>query len=837
MAEAIHHINSGSSSHLSFEELYRHSYNLVLNKHGELLYSGVSDTIAAHLAVERAKVSAQPDELLLPALRAAYEQHTVHMRMIRDILMYMDRTHVVQQRKLPIYEQGLSLFRSGVVQHADVAPRVQRLLLAAVRSHRSGAALDVALMRSVLSMLVDLAGGAGAGSGSAAGGASGVYGTLFEAPLLAESGQFFHDESREVLARSTCPEYCAYAERRLAEERARADAVMHGLTTGRLLSLVECKLVAEHALALIDAEGSGLAYQLEHDRYEDMGRLYRLTAASRTFVSWRPPAELVNSERDRERTALPVTVLKDSFKALVMRKGLALLFDAEAAKDPVKLIASLLDARDKYGRAVEAGFNGDRAFQLALKEAFENVVNRQEEGRPAASGPNLIPEALASYVDELLKGEARSLGEAELEEKLTRCVALFRTLSAKDVFEEYYKVATARRLLGGRVASEDVERLMIGKLKAECGANYTNKLEGMFADLHKSAAFMATFRRERRERLTAVAGPMDLDVTVLTAPNWSAAVRPLPMARMPPQLEAAIGEFQAFYLDKHSGRKLAWNCGKGTAEIRARFGLHGGSGPLRTYELTVSTYQMLILLAIAEAEAKAHASGAASSAACSSGGTGVAASPAVGLAVRDLAALEIPADELQRNLLSLCNPKMRLLTRIATAAASGGAGAGAGAGAGSTGSSAAPAPAARREMEAGDVFAINDAFTSKLLRIKVPLISLKSAQAAAAASVARSGSTGSTSSAAGGAGGAGDDAETLAAVEEGRKALLESVIVRIMKTRKHMEHNALMAEVVRMVSSRFAPDVPSIKRRIEHLIERDYLERSPDNHNMYSYLS
>lgn len=61
----------------------------MLNKHGELLYSGVCDTISSHLAVERAKVSAQPDELLLPALRAAYEQHTVHMRMIRDILMYM----------------------------------------------------------------------------------------------------------------------------------------------------------------------------------------------------------------------------------------------------------------------------------------------------------------------------------------------------------------------------------------------------------------------------------------------------------------------------------------------------------------------------------------------------------------------------------------------------------------------------------------------------------------------------------------------------------------------------------------------------------------------------
>lgn len=67
--------------------------------------------------------------------------------------------------------------------------------------------------------------------------------------------------------------------------------------------------------------------------------------------------------------------------------------------------------------------------------------------------------------------------------------------------------------------------------------------------------------------------------------------------------------------------------------------------------------------------------------------------------------------------------------------------------------------------------------------------------------------------------------------------VLEAVIVRIMKARKHMEFNALVAEVIRMVSTRFVPQPADIKKRIEHLMERDYLERDPDSPNVYSYLA
>lgn len=56
------------------------------------------------------------------------------------------------------------------------------------------------------------------------------------------------------------------------------------------------------------------------------------------------------------------------------------------------------------------------------------------------------------------------------------------TLQAKDVFEAFYKKDFAKRLLMDKSSSIDIEKSMIAKLKAECGAQYTSKLEGMFKD-------------------------------------------------------------------------------------------------------------------------------------------------------------------------------------------------------------------------------------------------------------------------------------------------------------------------------------------------------------------
>ena len=74
-------------------------------------------------------------------------------------------------------------------------------------------------------------------------------------------------------------------------------------------------------------------------------------------------------------------------------------------------------------------------------------------------------------------------------------------------------------------------------------------------------------------------------------------------------------------------------------------------------------------------------------------------------------------------------------------------------------------------------------------------------------------------------------------VEEDRRHLVEAAIVRIMKARKSMNHNDLIAEVTRQLSIRFTPVPQFIKKRIESLIEREYLERAENEHRVYRYIA
>jgi cullin 3 len=74
-------------------------------------------------------------------------------------------------------------------------------------------------------------------------------------------------------------------------------------------------------------------------------------------------------------------------------------------------------------------------------------------------------------------------------------------------------------------------------------------------------------------------------------------------------------------------------------------------------------------------------------------------------------------------------------------------------------------------------------------------------------------------------------------VEEDRKHLLEASLIRVMKGRKSLEHNNLVAEVMGLMSNRFVPSVDAIKARIENLIEREFIRRDEADPKVYHYVA
>jgi len=721
LARAIDEIYNRNASQLSFEELYRNAYNLVLHKHGALLYEGVSDKISSHLAQTVQRLADIPDSSLLDDMARTWAEHQITMIMVRDILMYMDRTYVSAQRRRPVYELGLHLFRIIVWEHPRIQDRVRDLLLNAIASERAGLLTDDrTLLKANLGMLLEL--------GQAD--HSNVYERDFEGVFLASTQEFYRNESLCYLSQNSATDYVTKATKRMEEEKERGSALaLPSTTESPLQNIVHMELIERHARTLVEMPQSGFAALLKDEtKTQEMMEMFDL------FVR-------VPSSVDNLREALCERIKTD---------GKALLADQEkGASDAASFVRGVLGMRDRYDHVVTVSFRGEKRAQKRMKESFEHFLN--EDVRAAS--------CLAVYVDELLRVGLKGSTEAQVKDELQKVITVFRYLSDKDVFENFYKQHLAKRLLGGRSVSDDAERAMVSELKAECGYQFTTKLEGMFNDMRISRDMRDSYNAHKSLNVRSVGGkkPLDMEVDVLTLGNWpSQNVKP---CQLPKQVQAAIELFEKFYLDKHTGRKLAWQTSAGQAEVKATF----ANG--KRHDLLVSTYQMCILMLFNEKNSYTLGQ------------------------IRT--ATQIPDMELRRHLISLCTPKHRILKK------------------GSKG---------RGINSDDDTFTFNPEYSSKLKRVRIPLVKESSVNPASA-TPAQSPST------------------VPAHVEEDRRHLVEAAIVRIMKARKSLSHNDLIAEVTRQLSNRFNPTPQFIKKRIESLIEREYLERADADRRIYQYVA
>ncbi|KIR42148.1 Cullin 3, partial [Cryptococcus deuterogattii 99/473] len=266
--------------------------------------------------------------------------------------------------------------------------------------------------------------------------------------------------------------------------------------------------------------------------------------------------------------------------------------------------------------------------------------------------------------------------------------------------------------------------------------------------------------------------PFTLHVSVLTSSNWPPSTLLSLPLTFPPPLLPALELYQTFYDSRHSGRRLTWQGLLGSADLKVR--TRKGQ-----WEVNLSTLGMVVLLAFSDLP------------------------PGDILSYNELKTqTSLPDAELARTLQSLACGKHRLLVKHPKG----------------------------RDIGKEDTFEFNDSFSSPLARIKILQIAPSSASTSASASASAS------SMLAGGVENAQEREETERQIDEERKHQTEACIVRIMKDRKTMRHNDLVSEVAHQLAKRFVAAVPMIKKRIEGLIDREYLERTEDM-GSYRYLA
>jgi len=681
------------------------------------------------------------EESFLSDLCVVWKDHKSSMKVICDLMMYLDNIYVVAKDLKPLFQKSLEIFRDVVVRHEDARDRLRHVLLDHIRRDRKNEVIDRISLKTVLGMLHEIG--------------KETYRTEFEIPFLKFTKDFYIAETNTILRENTCTVYLVKATKRLREEDDRVAQYLNICTLKPLQNVMMDVLIRSRAKTLVEMKDSGCVYMFKNRKLENLSRMYVISSRHHSLTHSLTNTHTHTITRYDLFCKVPETlrILRECMKNELLKLGHSIVRDPKYGKNPIHFITKVLSIREQYGEIIENSFRGDKNFHRALKEAFEKFLNVNKT--PARY--------LSMYVDLFMKGKIAADRHERSSRRhchLDRVILIFRYLHNRDVFAYFYKTTLAERLLSSRSSSDSDERGMITRLKTECGYQYASKMEGMWKDIKNisqevNQRFEKWLRRNRSDD-----DGVKINIRVLTTGFWPTNNIESDHTILPDSVVSCCKHFEKFYHTHFTGRRLVWNKRMGQAVLYYQM------SNKKQKELLVTAYQMCVLMLFNDE------------------GT-------VKLTTSQIESkTKIPRAELNRHLASLCTEKCQLLR-------------------------------SRKMSPTERSYSLNSKFQNQKYRIKVPL--LKRKLGSSSSSLESSGSEKSSGIPRG--------------VIQERQCLLDANIVRVMKSRLTMAHNALVAEITRQVQSRFRPTPQDIKKRIENLISREYLKRSKDDDRIYNYIS
>jgi cullin 1 len=668
------------------------------------LYQRHSDTIERYLttnvlAALRNKTG-QGGTILLTELQRRWVDHQFMNKWLYNFFHYLDRYYVKQGKHPTLSRAGLRCFRTHI--YDEMKSDTTTAILGLINEEREGKIIDKSLVKSIVELYESM----GMGSLDA-------YNTDLEESLL-NSTREYYARKREDWINDSTPDYLIKAEEALNEERNRVADYLNSSSESKILKAMGEEILEKVEMVLLEKESSGCRALLQNDKSEDLQRMFRLFQRLENGLN--PMAAILQNF---------ISTMGDD----IVNQRQARLDGGEKDKnDDPKFAKSLISLHEKCLGVVKKDFSGHSLFQKAHKNAFIKIVNKNV-------GQFSNAELMSTFCDRIIKNEGGKLSETEVEESLGQIVQLFFYLTDKDMFAEIYRNQLAKRLLNQRSTSDDAEKLMIAKLKMQCGTQFTSKMEGMLADL----AVGSEQRSEFEQRMRNMDSKLDFSVQVLTTGFW-------PMYRSPevaltPEMSKCMGVFKEWHDKKHQKRKLTWMFSQGNASVRGQFGK-------KSYDFQVSTLQAIAMNAFNDGVTKTFEE-----------------------LSRDL---NLEEGILKPLMHSLSCGKYKVLLKSPVG----------------------------NKINTTDTFTANTKFSCNMRKIRIPMASL-------------------------------DANFNTKRVEEDRSIAIEAAIVRIMKARKTLQHQQLLAEVLAQLAF-FNPNPRVVKKRIEALIDREYLERSTDNAHAYN---
>ncbi|PWY78233.1 Cullin-domain-containing protein [Aspergillus heteromorphus CBS 117.55] len=797
LSTSLKKIHTKDASDISFELLYRNAYGIVLANRGPDLYertkalekewldgevkAQVTAAITSSLLLAREQVDVQDQanerreagERFLAAIKEAWEDHQLCMGMITDVLMYMDRV-LAEHRKPPIYVAAMALFRDHVLRST-------------IRSDSETTVYSV-LESTVLFMIQLERSGhiidrplirhciymlEGLYETITEEESTKLYLTVFEPAFLEASRKFYQAEGRRLLETGDAATFCNIATERLREEIERCADTISPSTESKIKDILDNELIRNNLKEVISLEGTGVKNMLDNDRIDVLQSLYVLSARV-----------------DDKKAPLTAAVQKR-----IVEMGKEINASAIAAAQASTLgVGKKPEPGEKKPAEKEKPVNQQTVAAikwvddiLALKQKFDNIWMKAFKSDQVMQGA--ISSSFAEFIN---------LGQGSSDSRSSEYLSLFFDENLKKGIKGKTDIEVDALLENG------ITLLRYVKDKDMFEAYYKKHLSRRLlmkrsVSMDAERQMISKMKMEVGNQFTQRLEAMFKDMTIsedLTS-SYKQHVR---QASDPDQkkveldinvLTSTMWPMEIMSNVKSDKVQLACIFPKEIESVKQSFeqfylGKHNGRK--LSWQASMGTADIRATFQRSNGKTQRHELNVSTYAMM------------ILMLFNDVPAGEsltytdiqaqtrIPDHDLGRNLLSLAvAPKTRVLKKDPMS----------------------------KDVNPTDRFFFNHDFQSPFMKVRIGVVS---------------GSANKVEN-------QDQRKETEKKMSEERGASIEAAIVRIMKQRKTLIHSQLMTEVLTQLSARFTPDVNMIKKRIESLIDREYLERVEEDPPTYGYVA
>ena len=714
---------------------------------GKYIYEHLQIFIIEYITSLAAKTQIQTSDIGLQKFNQLWTNYNISSIITSNLFNYINRIWVkTMSEKTGGILEIHRLTQVGWITHI-LDPRIGQLdhiINTLINSERDGEVINTRLISNFIGSLLAL--GCETDVFCEHKGALCMYSKYFETNYMANTKEYYRCRATELIQQTDTTGYMLLIADWISAENHRVNSYLHDISRAPMNTILEDTLIREFAQQMV----AELPRYFTSGMTNEIGVLYSLM-----------------------KRIDNVQLMADMFGEYTTANGLAAI-SSLADDDPDKFMTAVLGVyKDSY-QILKEHFKYDRLFVAAFDKAHRTFINTNAITTTSTKNkrpPGIIAQIIGKYTDSVLRGSSKLSSvssasgaasgassstsaetgrEDDVEIHLENIISIFKYLEDKDIYQKFYSKYLAKRLISGKIISEDAENSMVSKLKSKCGIEFTSRFQTMTKDLVGSRELTAKYKSSPTGKSSAAAG---FDILVLTSGSWPVqATAAMGELVLPAELQKFSDAFTAFYLANSQGRKLTWMHNLSYGDLTTNY-IKGSDGKRMKYVFQASGLQMVILLAFNQQET---------------------------LTITDLAqATGMKSDNL--------TPQIELLVKMKILKQKTG------------------------EESHQPAYTLNTKYSYKKIKVNINQ-PIKSEVAA-------------------------ETSDLVKGAEEDRTYTIQATIVRIMKSRNVLSHALLVGETIAQCSKYFTPKVPSIKKNIDSLIEKEYLKRSEGKRDEYTYVA